>query len=696
MSLQDLFDMFEEQMAHDHDRVACTKTAIGHAARAFGVTSPSEIPVSAFERAPSVLATYLREKDSSERKLRNNKSLLKRLIDWGRDRGLVPMFPSHEVLKSWQATIEACRSCLGNQGAFGWNALGKWSSSRGLHPSDLTYNDLVEFTIWLQMESGYKRWREMYHFLERTYREASHEGKVPPLTFPSLPQKKPSYRLPFQEWPSRMQKDYQEYRNWATAEFMPGRPRKNKQREVTATGTLSTLQRIAGYFTNICENPKNELDFLTFLDKDLITGFVSWLSSERKVAKTTILKYVQALLPIGLRYLRFEKKDLAWLGELVEQLLDGEPADKSEKMVSYDQLLSVPDRLRRERIALKQKVQKMQQRRRKPNPKRLALIDKRLALMHTKEFIIRFAIVTVLRTRNILEATLDKNVKKGTDGTWRIHFGSEETKTSNVIAFSLPSLQGRYLEEYVNDARRVFAPDGDSKRLFLSSKGKPLYRDALRRIVRSVCLRYFGKAFTPHCIRNVVATGLKKKGVDILVISKILGHKDINTTLRNYIHCDMDEAMTTYHDLLHSMFDSVGSLAEKNERAQAETSPESAQTVHPPKHPEKRTAGMPESIPRIRSDRQVDKEKHGLPVDGRASKPSGQAKPADRACQSPVQKPSQNRQPPKAGSIPLRAKHLTRKIPRKTSDDNQSDVSGQLSLFRCESLDENSKDGHTC
>lgn len=41
-----------------------------------------------------------------------------------------------------------------------------------------------------------------------------------------------------------------------------------------------------------------------------------------------------------------------------------------------------------------------------------------------------------------------------------------------------------------------------------------------------------GRGITPHTIRHSVATMLLAQGIDIVIISKVLGHKDIQTTMR--------------------------------------------------------------------------------------------------------------------------------------------------------------------
>ena len=371
MNLQMLFDIFAKEMADNEGLVTMTKTAVHHFAKAFSVTSASDIPVSALANAPERLADHLKEQGSAKFKIRNNKYYLKRLIDWCRDRGLVSTRTSAELSETWRATIEACAHICGRRGGSGWHPLGRWSSSVGLGPNDLTSNDLAEFMRWLQTESGFKWWRRMYCSLEKTWGRAVFEHRVPTLSFPPLPRKWPVYRLSLKEWPIQMQQEYQKYRRWTTDKFVYGRPRRNKQRQGTARGNLRELERIAGYFVNIHGIQKEKLTFDMFLDKTLITSLLSWLSSQRGTSDISLFHYVAHLISIGLSYRKLTKEELSWLGELKEELQRAKPQDKSHKMVSLKELQSLPTRLRHDRMLLEQ-VSKG--RRRKLSQRRCAMI----------------------------------------------------------------------------------------------------------------------------------------------------------------------------------------------------------------------------------------------------------------------------------------------------------------------------------
>ncbi|WP_317852839.1 tyrosine-type recombinase/integrase [Enterococcus faecalis] len=75
--------------------------------------------------------------------------------------------------------------------------------------------------------------------------------------------------------------------------------------------------------------------------------------------------------------------------------------------------------------------------------------------------------------------------------------------------------------------------DGDGKALFLSEKGTRVERDTMRaNLYRRQNKAGISKEeiFSAHQLRHAFATNLAEKGVDILTLSKLLGHSNISTT----------------------------------------------------------------------------------------------------------------------------------------------------------------------
>lgn len=74
----------------------------------------------------------------------------------------------------------------------------------------------------------------------------------------------------------------------------------------------------------------------------------------------------------------------------------------------------------------------------------------------------------------------------------------------------------------------------------ISRNKKILTIKQINLIIKKIGIKYFNKNITPHSLRRSYATHLIKKGINIEIIRKILGHANINTTSR-YIQYTEDE-----------------------------------------------------------------------------------------------------------------------------------------------------------
>ena len=73
---------------------------------------------------------------------------------------------------------------------------------------------------------------------------------------------------------------------------------------------------------------------------------------------------------------------------------------------------------------------------------------------------------------------------------------------------------------------------------FLNPEGKPYQRrDSLKRYIERACRRAGIKRPRFHDLRHSAATRMVEKGANIVAVKRMLGHADINTTMR-YVHPD--------------------------------------------------------------------------------------------------------------------------------------------------------------
>jgi integrase len=82
--------------------------------------------------------------------------------------------------------------------------------------------------------------------------------------------------------------------------------------------------------------------------------------------------------------------------------------------------------------------------------------------------------------------------------------------------------------------------------VFPSSKYKIAYKPCRRAQLKEICKKINISEITPHMLRHTFATRMLESGINVKVLSEILGHKNINITLNIYAHVlpsTMKEAM---------------------------------------------------------------------------------------------------------------------------------------------------------
>jgi integrase/recombinase XerD len=104
------------------------------------------------------------------------------------------------------------------------------------------------------------------------------------------------------------------------------------------------------------------------------------------------------------------------------------------------------------------------------------------------------------------------------------------------------------MRTYLSEGRPALAKPGSDDHVFLSSRGKPMSSDAIRRMFKHV-LTAVGtiQSLSPHSMRHTFATHLVEAGADLRTVQELLGHVALSTT-QIYTHLSMKRLQDVHKD----------------------------------------------------------------------------------------------------------------------------------------------------
>lgn len=342
-----------------------------------------------------------------------------------------------------------------------------------------------------------------------------------------------------------LRREVEDLVEWKVSDFQLDRPSKARIRPISALNLVNFIGRITGYVQTIARQPEvTKLQDL--VTRNHIAGFATWARNVRKLKGQTLssgLGMVYAALRHNPRY---KNLDLSWFDGIIDQMpfesQVGIDQRKAKKYISYSEAEQIPNRIRAQRLKSKA-----------PKPRMSALRAR-------NELLMLWLVIFAWRQRNIRDCRIggdkpnlfkapigpfsmstqpswvaEKNLALPGTSFWQIHFDPSETKTKNEVNVFLPAELVPVLEEYLAIHRPVLVGKSDPETLFVSSSGQPMHVNQMISLVTKLASEHTGVRVTPHLYRDIVAyEWLRVHPEDYLTVSKLLWHRNLNTTLKIY------------------------------------------------------------------------------------------------------------------------------------------------------------------
>ena len=331
------------------------------------------------------------------------------------------------------------------------------------------------------------------------------------------------YRLPHEYWPGLLTDEFTSYKQWRVGAFVPGRPARLRQRPATFAGTIIEFECFFGYLVHVAERNPSSLCLADICDPNALRAYATWHAENRTEGRPSrfIEKTLTDFLVCARHYL---KADSEVINAIAALKAEWDPPLVRDERARWNSLTTL------EAVGLAEYPDG----RRFPNNLYAALAAQR-------SLIIRLLVRRPLRSRNIREMKLDRNLYRDGDGKWIIEFRGEELKVArrqgreNIYRVTWPEDLIALLEEFLERWRPLLDKDGSSEYVFLNQHGKPLSKNWLNRRIQRAVHEHTGQSTNIHLFRDIWATEFISRTHNFTVAAQMLGDS-LETVLRRYMH----------------------------------------------------------------------------------------------------------------------------------------------------------------
>jgi integrase len=527
-SLQDLLNALQDQPPAEYPMLRSTAVKLSE----FYARPADQIPLDLLPEDRETFRYHLKQHRYARNSVRSYTNYLNILISRAMDLGWAAEAPAAPA--AWSSLLSTVTEA-------GCEKLLRHLAKQELSPATVQETDLYD---WVQIEvkrgASYAKTRGRAALMRRIIVEA---GFTSNLAVNKV--RKNNYGIPLRMFPETLRAEVQDVLRWKQDRFVPSRPKNAQIRAVTARGIEGAFCRLYGFTVNV-EGIQTITKLGELVTEQNVGRYISWCLNERHHKSEGLSICLGSICAALSHNPKYADITTPWMPNLLKCIPEDSGAEalqrKEEKYLPYSVLSGIPEMIRRERSGVPQSHHKA------------------IALSVRDELVIQWLLVLPWRQRNIREcriggrnpnlirAVLPKMTsvtrpdwlqmaekQHGPVETWQFRFAPDETKTGNDVHCVLPQRLTPLLEEYLSVHRPRLVCGTDPGTLFLNEHGGALTQAMVRNVVSRLTLKYGGRVVTPHLFRDIFAyMWLELAPEDYLTLSKLLWHRNIQTSIRIY------------------------------------------------------------------------------------------------------------------------------------------------------------------
>jgi integrase len=173
------------------------------------------------------------------------------------------------------------------------------------------------------------------------------------------------------------------------------------------------------------------------------------------------------------------------------------------------------------------------------------------ALLAQRAVAIGILTIAPVRLGNLARIKLEENLIRPAGPLWLV-FPNYDVKNRVKLEFVLKERLTKLIEEYVHDHRPVLLRGASSLWLFPGENGRHKTLSTLGDQITDTVKDRVGIRVTAHQYRHAAAALILRATQDYELVRRVLGHKNLQTTIRFYIGLETAQASERFGDIVRA------------------------------------------------------------------------------------------------------------------------------------------------